>query len=158
VVPLFFHVVTAFCLIGIVAAVDLPSGVCRGDVLMWTIKIFSFCPIAFFCSQKFWIDNCAMMSTAVSAYFHVAVNNANAGNFGLVVRYVLSGIVFGLVALNTKLSNLALFPFLILWSIAQLVQRKQCNLWKVVLCAISLLVGAAVGHLPWIYIYHVRHS
>lgn len=155
IVPLVFHVLTALCLVGVVAIIDLPFELRRGDVLLYTVQIFCLCPIACFCSQKFWIDNCAMMSVAVSSFVHVLVVNRSKGFTDSAVWHTFSGIVFGLLALNTKLSNLALFPFLIMWSFVRSIQQKHIVWWHFVVVAVLFSFGTFIGHFPWVYAYFI---
>jgi hypothetical protein len=92
-----------------------------------------------------------MMTTAIASFCHLHlvrerdypahvenaknVYNSPVETFGVyeivyprLKLYLLSGFTFGFIALNTKLTNLALLPFLLIWSTIQ--QLKLINRYK----------------------------
>ena len=95
--------------------------------------ILSCCPIAAFSSQKFWIDNCLFLSVTVCVAVHVSLLHCNTTvlsnthvkgplnwrNDDNIWRHALSGMIFGLVGLNCKITAAALLLFLVGWSLLQ---------------------------------------
>ena len=55
-VSIIYHLLTCICIIFMVASIDIATtqecGMTRGRVAITAVQLFSFCPIAFFCSQK----------------------------------------------------------------------------------------------------------
>ena len=107
-------------------------------VAMMAMIFISCCPIAAFCSQKFWIDNALMMVVTVCAAAHMvlvhyeplqcASNSAtNRGDCESksVTKHFLSGLLFGAIGLNCKVTALALLPFLLCWAVYQRA-RNYC--------------------------------
>ena len=101
------------------------------------------------------VDNCKV---------YLITDIMNLGKLPRVGRHFLSGYIFGMLALNTKLTNLALLPFLFFWSMVQLSKKlapKPFNLlsWhfflisSILLCALSF--GVFCGYAPWMYYYWV---
>jgi len=97
--------------------------------------ILSCCPIAAFSSQKFWIDNCLLLSVTLCVAVHVVLLHLdhtqlctthskgkptiNWYDVNSVCRHALSGVIFGLVGLNCKITAAALLLFLVGWSFLQ---------------------------------------
>ena len=93
----------------------------------------SCCPIAAFSSQKFWIDNCLYLSVTVCAAAHVSLLHCNTAvqsnvhsqgklswcKVDNMWRHAVSGIIFGLVGFNCKITAAALLLFLVGWSFLQ---------------------------------------
>ena len=52
IIPSVFHLVTVGCIILLVQGMDIPLNVNRNTIMTRAVTIFTFCPIAFFCSQK----------------------------------------------------------------------------------------------------------
>lgn len=104
---------------------------------VWSMLILCCCPIAAFSSQKFWIDNCLLWSVTVCVTAHVVLlhHTTTAGQEGQestqsvervkmfssdsVWRHAMSGVIFGLVGLNCKITAAALLLFLIGWIFLQ---------------------------------------
>ena len=174
------HHATAFLVGGIAhEVVQLLPGICkqRDRVALVATLVFVCCPVSSFASQKVWIDNCLLFTVSLSAYVHIRAlgRGASYDNHSGVYRRWLwaqatSGLVFGLFALNSKITAWALLPFLCLWSwyvgcfklcirggppssdLRFLVERA-C-LWGCGVLAFSLPMCLAHG--PWIYVYWVR--
>ena len=95
------------------------------NIALTALILFSSCPIAAFCSQKFWIDNCLMFSVTFCVAAHVALfpitlkNTTNPrkshSTLSYVVRALGSGVTFGLVGLHCKITAAALLPFAGVW-------------------------------------------
>ena len=117
---------------------------------LWAVVIYCFCPITSFCSQKVWIDNMAALVVTISATIHVFVTLSNVSLY-----YFLSGLTFGLLALNTKVTCLALFPFLLLWTIFRLLHFNQQSIKEIILKLIYFIIGIIFGYLPWMILYYV---
>ena len=108
----------------------------KGDIFsvgVTAMLILSCCPIAAFSSQKFWIDNCLYLSVTVCVAAHVVLLHCNTAvlsdahatgtlywcNVENMWRHAVSGIIFGLVGLNCKITAAALLLFLVVWSFLQ---------------------------------------
>eukprot|EP01032_Pedospumella_encystans_P015032 gene15031-17232_t len=108
----------------------------EGDIFsvgVTAMLILSCCPIAAFSSQKFWIDNCLFLSVTVCVAAHVSLLHCNTAvlsdahakgklswyNVDRMWRHAVSGIIFGLVGLNCKITAAALLLFLVGWSFLQ---------------------------------------
>jgi hypothetical protein len=136
---------------------------------VWATLIFSICPIASFCSQRIWIDNAAMFVVTLSATIHLylirrcILSDACLSNI-YVVNFV-SGLQFGLLSLNCKITCLALLPFLLLWSAASMnhiassrvnnQERIASRSKSVVIVLVCVLGGMVIGHGPWVALYYV---
>lgn len=104
--------------------------------------LLSCCPVAAFCSQKFWIDNALMLAVSVAVAAHVVLlpfnspasslaptpmttitstETAKGGRTGRndALCCLISGLVLGAVGLNTKITALGLLPFSICWIAAR---------------------------------------
>ena len=103
------------------------------------IIVFLSCPIVSFCSQKFWIDNALLLTAASSVALHMWLSipcETAPGRYNCtrsLLGHCLSGFSFGFLALNTKITALALLPFLLSWTawqrtlpvLAQLLLEQQ---------------------------------
>ena len=154
--------------------------------------LLSCCPIAAFSSQKFWIDNCLVMSVTVCVAAHVVLlhrstcggvgdGSADSSCVGITIstlfRHVLSGLIFGIIGLNCKITSAALVVFCIGYIILQqythytecchylnhkeeMSHTKHTSLLRgtvveaLVCCAVFGLC-AALAYAPWMYIYWV---
>ena len=189
IIPLIFHFATA-AMIPIILSCILRDSVetPKQDTLLnlnlrtsysaMAVKamvVFLCCPIAAFCSQKFWIDNALLMTTTVAATVHMLLCGADTYSDSQdqgratslsksVGNQILSGFVFGFIALNTKITALALLPFLLCWTVFHRLevvlnsnQRACLSLLADIITHIgAFVVSAAVSYSPWIYLYWVR--
>jgi len=138
-VSIIYHLITLIALPRITKRMELNS-----SAGIWAMIIFSFSPIAWFCSQKFWIDNCLLMTTTVSVLAHIYLctskerfirkqkipsgrNSGSSSNLYsqvynifpermMIFHHFISGFIFGAFAMNTKITAAALLPFHLLWS------------------------------------------
>ncbi len=180
---LFFHAVTTILtalmsLLSIEFFFPLIEVATASAISIWAVIIYTFCPIVSFSSQKVWIDNCAAATVTLSAVIHLiaAIKSrgiaASTSTSKILVRaqiaamHLISGFVFGGFALNTKISNLALVPFLLGVSViasfghAQEGGKSHRNFQDicttVVVSFISFMAGISFGHGPWVFYYWVR--
>ena len=121
---------------------------------VWSMAIFLSCPIGNFCSQKNWIDNCLMMTVALAVTCHIVMwhlydtyrrgmwmcsqKETRQTQSGLrqamdkdstthrVVIHFLSGLFFGMCALNTKITALGALPCILAWSVMVEVLYGYC--------------------------------
>lgn len=87
------------------------------SLILWSVVVYSFCPISMFVSQKFWIDNCLTLMVTFSMGIHLFLNNFKASTWirqSLMAEFV-SGLVFGIIALNCKVTAAASLPSMVLW-------------------------------------------
>jgi hypothetical protein len=172
-VSVLYHLLTLLLLLPLSAGI-LSRGGRRGAAGrgggvegLWAAVIYSMCPIAALCSQKVWIDNAATFAVTLCATVHVHIvtrHRVNAKYF--FVASFSSGMLFGLVAMNTKITCLALLPFLVLWSwfctlfpatgSQSGVGDLRTRIVRAVMGSACLICGVALGHAPWVYIYYVR--
>jgi hypothetical protein len=132
------------------------------SVTLWAMLCFSFCPIAMFVSQKFWIDNCSMFTITLSAYIHLALTGVRGGIAQSLLLQFISGTAFSFFALQTKITALGVIPFLMLHSARRRYAQYKGSLSSpsyfigVVCLWVSFLSGVVVGYAPWAYVYYVR--
>ena len=144
------------------------------SVAIWAMTIFSFCPIAMFVSQKIWIDNCLMFSVTASSLIHAYICNTKLNSSSTVADsaawMALSGLAFGVLAMQTKITALASLPFVFL-TIARTLHSDDSNDQQDIMprskegrsfvilssCA-SFLVGVTVGFGPWVVLYQVSNG
>jgi hypothetical protein len=160
------------------------SAASAGEVLgraqsasLWAMAVFALCPIASFCSQKVWIDNAAALTATFCATAHlvsltstqrvVLRDKQGLLSSRIYIAYGMqfaSGLIFGCVALNTKLPNLAMLPFVVISSLQTahfLISKPDTHAFstaEIIFVAKYLAVfamGAALGHGPWILLYRV---
>jgi hypothetical protein len=136
---------------------------------LWATIIFVTCPIARISSQKIWIDNAAVFTATLSAVFHIYSlrNSRRLTNASVNYRSLFSGMLFGLVALNCKITSLAMLPFLLSWTVVVSIFShpraasssflSAGHLGKGITNCCYLVFGVVCGHGPWIYLYHVSH-
>jgi hypothetical protein len=151
---------------------------------LWAMTVFATCPIASFCSQKIWIDNAAALTATFGATMHLSVlacaqrmmrkddPPGAAPSRRTHIAYALhfaSGLIFGGVALNTKLPNFAMLPFMVISSLQTahaLISRPGVTSNSSDIAAqrkfiaryfAAFAAGAALGHGPWIVLYRVSH-
>lgn len=148
----------------------------RISCCVWAMILIMCCPIAAFCSQKIWIDNALLMGVSVSAALHMQLLSAfydsdprqqqqQQQHWGLLV-HAFSGLLFGLLALNCKVTAAALLPFLLAWIAVKHCEhtpRRRAILrnadfvplfWK----SGAFVSGAALAHGPWLLVYRVQIS
>ena len=76
------------------------------------------------------------------------------------IIHILSGFLYAFLALNTKLTNLALLPFLLVWSAVQSIKKMKkptstsVILYRLIIILTSFLLGAVVGYAPWMFTYY----
>lgn len=170
------------------ARLDTTTPTAQGDVntdiwgyakgaSLWAMLVYCMCPVASFCSQKLWIDNAAALTATLSATAHLGTqamalrNLKSADKPSHCMRAAcrmqfISGLVFGGIALNTKLPNLALLPFIAMTSLPTALEMTKHqmkgdmysyrNMSMVVVKYIgAFILGAVLGHGPWIALYRV---
>ena len=75
--------------------------------------------------------------------------------------YFFTGFLFGLLSLNTKISNLAILPYFVVWSISQMItlnnsiQNSQKTIFSGILLLCCMLTGIVLGHGPWVLVYWI---
>ena len=126
----------------------------RQSISIWAMIIFSLDPLAFFCSQKFWIDNALIFSVTLSAVLHVLIWNRGQSctKFVLILKSFMSGLLFGVLVLNCKITGLALLPFGLIW-IAN-TKRNESILSIVFYTWVPYVLGTALGYIPWFALYY----
>mmetsp|Transcript_31093 Transcript_31093/g.44663 ORF Transcript_31093/g.44663 Transcript_31093/m.44663 type:complete len:657 (-) Transcript_31093:28-1998(-) len=136
------------------------------------VVVMMCCPIAAFCSQKYWIDNALMMTVTVAVAAHMILTDPQIhgiSNMPSLVCHSISGLIFfGGLAMNTKVTALALLPFLLLWIVYQRLGAAYRNLqlermkwWlnkdvifiDILLHLFIFVASTVVGHLPWLLTY-----
>ena len=131
----------------------------RGTTAAWAMVVFTCCPIAMFCSQKFWIDNALIASVTLSVALHIWINKYAIFSFS---RSLLSGFLFGAIVMNCKVTGLALLPFLVAWSSCRDIRSLSLSADKFIVVkrvffeTSSLLLGAGLAHGPWVFLYWVN--
>ena len=149
---------------------------CFSPMAIHAMVVFLCCPIAAFCSQKFWIDNALLMTTTLAATVHMLLCNVGPSvvpDFrkqvrvtvvsNSVVKQMLSGFVFGFIALNTKITALALLPFLLSWTIfyriESAISSRRTFLWSlsadIIIHIGAFVATTAIAYAPWVYLYWV---
>lgn len=113
--------------------------------IAWMTLIFYFCPITTLCSQKIWIDNALMLTCTFSVYIHILLtknyykyvntlchdeqykNSKSSKSFYLFIVHILSGLCFGGIALNCKITAIMLLPFMYIWSVIEMTINQISN-------------------------------
>lgn len=195
IIPIIMQVLT-MCLLPVIVGKLMPStpsvenraikAGTTSEVGMTAMVLFGCCPIIAFCSQKFWIDNALMMAVTLCVAAHVVLVSQNPKapsskrsamhSAYMLSRQLLSGIVFGAVGLNCKITAVALLPFSIVWillqhylAFCQYSSRSAAyetengtkrGTWSVLAWAVAscgaYVTGAALAYAPWAYLYWVR--
>ena len=132
----------------------------EGAVALWALVIYVFDPLAFFCSQKFWIDNALLFAVTAAATIHMGTWRRQAARRGrsrgmLAVRAFASGFAYGLLVLNCKITGLAQLPFLLLWMFVSMIEVVSFGT-ILAFCFLPYLVGAALAYAPWAVLYHMH--
>ena len=105
------------------------------------------------------------MTTCLAALIHVRLTNANHITNSLLrngTAHLFSGFMYGILALNTKLTNLALLPFLFAYSAVQCVRKKSFSkqklaievCYQLLIVFVCFFVGASCGYGPWMLLYY----
>jgi len=132
----------------------------EGAVTLWALVIYTLDPLAFFCSQKYWIDNALLFSVTAVATIHMATWRRQAARRGrskalLAARSLVSGAIYGLLVLNCKITGLAQLPFLLLWIFVSMIE--VVGFWTIVACCfVPYVAGAAAAYMPWLWVYHAH--
>lgn len=174
-ISIIYHLITLLCLPIIATYSDLTPPHTTRPLSLLSCAIFATCPICYFVSQKFWIDNCSMMTVTLAIALHLYISKQNFSTqkkssirlFFDIAKYFVSGCFYGFFALNTKITALAAAPFLFSWiiccehpaSASAGVVARQCASPVEVLVLLKCLVfalGATIAHLPWILLYHAK--
>ena len=178
-VPLLLQALALSLLPGLCAAIlpRQPTGSSHSAGIM-AMGFVSCCPIVAFCSQKFWIDNCLMAAVTLCAAVHVSLLPCNTDQnprprstfSGFLLRCVLSGLGFGIIGLNCKITAAALLPFAMLWialerftaAVAVAKDHTQSplaaglqSLPASIVGGLCYGVGAVAAYMPWAYLYWV---
>lgn len=126
------------------------------------ILIFSTCPVAFLASQKFWIDNAALMTCTLSVAIFMVIVRRRALRESGAVCFLCGMLTCGGLALNTKITSLAVVPFFIFWllwkhhiSFLETGSKDVNWIWTAIKRSGDLFMGIIAGHLPWLYYYYV---
>ncbi len=105
------------------------------------------------------------MTTCLAAVIHIRLTKISytetSSIFDALV-HVLSGFLYGILALNTKLTNLALLPFLLARSTLQHIKKmsslKQPSVmgmcYRLSILFICFFTGAVGGYAPWMLLYY----
>jgi hypothetical protein len=133
--------------------------------LIWLV-----CPIAGFCSQKFWIDNCLVMTTMIGMTVYIRGMDwmwSNNKSFPILFSgigcFLIGFLSFGM-AVNTKVTSVGLLPFVILYNVYcgisamnkdEVTESKSYPVFKIIFSSILLGIGCVSSHLPWMYHYYV---
>lgn len=146
--------------------------------------LFLLCPLAWFCSQKLWIDNALVFSCTMAWMVHVYLLNVCVPLSlpQALGRHVVSGLIFGGLSMNTKITALAMLPALCLWTLhceyqwsrkelqnratshykktddEQSVEDQPSPRWtwlRLMLSWITFGFAALAGHIPWLLWYQV---
>lgn len=159
-VPVLYQLVSFLCLPWLVWEVLWGTSLerCSMTVSLKAMLLVSICPITLFCSQKFWLDNILLMNMTLSVAVHMAccrwtVARSLQNTSFASLPMALSGLVFGGLALNTKITALAALPFFLLW-----IARRfgKAFSWQSIVSALTFLLSSIAGHAPWLWLYHVR--
>ncbi len=151
------------------------------QVGIYAMLAYAVCPVAFFCSQKVWIDNCLIMNTLICGIIHIYMceHTNSSKSTTIYIYHFISGLIYGGIALNTKITALAMLPFMLVYSAFNRymhythefrntpsnVQNNNsmmyiytrdfiidvCVHWSMFMC------GLICGHGPWVYTYHVSN-
>lgn len=133
------------------------------SIALKAMLVMVLCPITALCSQKLWLDNLLLLTVTLAVTLHMFCTRkaCAAKSTWISTGYmVLSGALGMGLALNTKITSLAVLPFQILWLTLSLWQQsKSKGITKAVAIAghcLVFLFSAVAAHMPWVIIYHVR--
>jgi hypothetical protein len=187
-IPLLYHTITLLCLPWIVYQIiggQYNWGLKIGEnwidlhVFSWSriailsMLFYSLCPILWFTSQRFWIDNALVMTSTLVWTWHLylivpftspvgIIHNSKTSSIAtaakstsmllLYLRTILSGYLYGLFALNTKITALALIPGMICWIVYQ--HQHHLTISSLLLEIMTWFIAIFSGYFPWLYWYH----
>jgi hypothetical protein len=124
-IPVLFQAGTFLCISWLVSACH-SSSMDFSKLLRVSLRaawLFLICPLSWFCSQKVWIDNALMFTCTFSLTIHLSLlpcaptTACYEQTWWWICKHVLSGTVFGGLALNTKITAVALLPAVLIWSV-----------------------------------------
>lgn len=117
--------------------------------------LYSICPIALFCSQKYWIDNCLVMTVTVATAVHMLLINRSMSSSSIVVMLYsfTSGITYCLLVLYTKVTGLAILPCLLVYTCLQYRSSNRTSN-TIIAAVIAMILGVIVAYAPWCYLYY----
>ncbi len=132
--------------------------------------VWLVCPITALCSQKLWIDNALVLTTTIGLYFFlrgfkwIDIALQDSSFTKLFMKSVIVGFLTFILPINTKITSIGMFPFMIVftwwtvWKKFSLKTRKVDHnfLYVASLLSIGLLLGCILCAVPWTYYYHVR--
>jgi hypothetical protein len=130
------------------------------SISLLTMALLLVCPVAAFCAQKLWLDNALLLTATLCAALHMRCVRADRAWL-----CACSGLCYGGLALNTKLTALGLLPFLLAWILShpphphpppQPPQRRRRRRHAAAAAAwrcLCFLLGATLGHAPWLLLY-----
>jgi hypothetical protein len=134
-------------------------------IIAWKCMIiWMICPIAAFCSQKFWIDNALVMTTMIGIilflFFHKWILPGIPTNLFFLSSFIC-GLVSFVLPVNTKVTSVGLLPFMFIyhfWNISiEIKKRKKGTSSATTLyCCWSLLLGCVSSYLPWLSVYYLN--
>eukprot|EP01039_Chlorochromonas_danica_P010131 gene10131-11213_t len=157
-VPVLYQLVAFLCLPWLVREVVWGTSLERHymTVSLKAMLLVAVCPTTLFCSQKFWLDNSLLMNMSLSVAVHMAccrwtVTRSLQNISFAALPMALSGLVFGGLALNTKITALAALPFFLLWIIRRFGKIFS---WQSIGSILIFLLSATAGHAPWLWLYH----
>jgi hypothetical protein len=192
-IPLLLQGITLLAILGMCyechLLVSSPQSRHRQD--WWFVAVlagglWTTCPITVWCSQKFWIDNMAVMTCTVGIWIHFRLLRSKV--LPSWPRMLFSGaIAFGGLILNSKITSFALFPFFlvtIIWKEYEhhyeryrigTTKKKSDDeddrmsshgfyravvfpvLTNSIADCICFVIGTGMTQLPWLCWYHVRN-
>lgn len=183
VIPIIHQVITACSLIGIHYNLYRLNVLSDANGAVWSLLCFVFCPVVAFCGTKIWVDNAAMSATSLAVCAHIsllrfAIYDSNCeirqlwGIRSFYAQFASGIIFFGGIAMNTKITTLAIFPFLLGWSDLQyrnaqyhtLSQnsttgiKNEISLIGRVTFLFPLVAGFIIGAGPWICLYYSENG
>ena len=132
----------------------------EGAVTLWALVIYTLDPLAFFCSQKFWIDNALLFSVTAAATIHMVTWRRVAARrprtkLRLALRALSSGFIYGMFVLNCKITGLAQLPFMLSWIFVSMIE--VVGFWTIITCCfVPYMLGAAVAYMPWLWVYYTH--
>jgi hypothetical protein len=132
--------------------------------LIWLV-----CPIAGFCSQKFWIDNCLVMMTMIGMTMYIRWMDWMWSKkpfsilFSGIGCFLMGFFSFG-IAVNTKVTSVGLLPCMVLYAMycgisagnEDTEKQKKYPVFKIIFSSILLGIGCVSSHFPWMHYYYVR--
>jgi hypothetical protein len=124
------------------------------------------CPILWLTSQKIWIDNALFLTTVVAVAGMMTLCRPGLTGKSILMRWIAiwwSGFGCLGLALNCKITAVALFPFMICWlalttfvggSFDRIVTGQHL-LWSLFADFTAFMLGSVMGMTPWTIFYWV---